>query len=71
MLVISKDEDAIKDHSGITKAYFLADRKSVKLRFTPFGPFPEGRIRRESLPRSPGAAFKVRVKKWVKLSEFH
>ena len=47
MLVISIDEDAIKDHSRITKAYSLPDRKSVKLRVTPFGPFPEGPIRRE------------------------
>ncbi|MEZ7852267.1 MAG: hypothetical protein QMB42_00140 [SAR324 cluster bacterium] len=47
MLVISTDEDAIKDHSGITKAYSLPDRKSVKLWVTPFGPFPEEPIRRE------------------------
>ena len=44
MLVISKDEDAIKDHSGKTKAYSLPDRKSVKRQVAPFGTFQEGRI---------------------------
>ena len=47
MLVVSNDEDVIKDHPGITKVYSLPDRKSVKLLVTPFEPFPEGRIRRE------------------------
>ena len=65
-----EDPDSSKVYSGKTKAYSEPDRKRVKVRVAPLGPFPEGRIRGAQRPGFPGAAFRVTVRKWVKLSEF-